>query len=243
MYRPGLSRVLGLENKAVLSFVGVGGKTSAMFLVAEENVGKKVFLTTTAKIYIPKNHKLILGDSAAFDYEAQRGVNVIGNPDNNISKIKSLSFNILEKIYPRYDLTLIEADGSKNLPLKGWGENEPVIFKATTHTIGIVTLNGLGKVVSFGNVHRPENFIQNTGAYLNAPVTAKHIALMVTGQYGMFKNSSGKRILIINQVEDLDSFKSANILKKYILESGFNIDMIITGSAKQNKWIVLYKAA
>ncbi len=241
MYNTSLSKILNIREKAVLSIVGAGGKTSIMFLIAEENLHKKVLLTTSTKIFKPTDIDLILGDRNAFEYIEHRGVNILGNQDENPRKLKSLSFHTLDKIIQRYDISLIEADGSKGLPLKGWNEYEPVIYKNTTHTIGVITLNGLGETVSEENVHRVNYFIKNTCADLNSKVSIKDISKMVSGDFGMFKNSVGKRILIINQIEELEEFNNAQKLKKYILDDGIKIDLILSGSAKQKKWIELYR--
>ena len=64
----------------------------------------------------------------------------------------------LDTVRNAMDVLLIEADGSKCKPLKGWAEFEPVVLKETTMTIGVITVNELGRVISDENVQRMSLF-------------------------------------------------------------------------------------
>ena len=54
-YTNNLEEILCLEPRGVMSFVGGGGKTSLMFLLARQLVrsGMRVLTTTTTKIFVP----------------------------------------------------------------------------------------------------------------------------------------------------------------------------------------------
>ena len=55
------------------------------------------------------------------------------------------------------DYVIVEADGSKRLPLKAHAAHEPVIPPETSRTVCVVGLSGLGRRVA-EVVHRPELF-------------------------------------------------------------------------------------
>ncbi len=48
----------------IISFVGSGGKTTLMFAVAKKlsQLGKKVIITTSTKIYLPTDYNVVLLD-------------------------------------------------------------------------------------------------------------------------------------------------------------------------------------
>ena len=124
---------------------------------------KIVFLTTTVKI-LPINKKYGFVDITIPNIEKERDVfseieitsfllnleknlnnsnniYVLGIYDRKIGKIISLSPKILEDISGKCDYMIIEGDGSKMKPLKGWNKTEPVYTKNTTKSVGILPIN------------------------------------------------------------------------------------------------------
>ena len=89
----------------------------------------KVLVTTTTHIYIPDkdtyDEMIILNDFSEKEYYSilennKNGIYVIGNHIVNNSKIKGLTFDMLDKIVSYFDIVIIEGDGSKEKSLKGW---------------------------------------------------------------------------------------------------------------------------
>ena len=72
------------------------------------------------------------------------------------------------------DYVLVEADGSRRLPLKAHGPREPVLPPERRQTICVVGASGFGRPAAEA-VHRPEHFCALTGA---APETAVTPALV-----------------------------------------------------------------
>src|SRR5699024_3791603 len=68
------------------------------------------------------------------------------------------------------DFVLVEADGSKGLPLKAHAPYEPVLPSKAKQTICVVGLSGLGKTVQEA-AHRPERYAKLAGLALEDLVT------------------------------------------------------------------------
>ena len=157
-----------INNKDIITIIGAGGKTSLMFSASSLlRNDYKVLVTTTTHIYIPDNNlydKIIM--LTHFENENynnilqnnKNGVYVIGSHIVNNSKIKGLTFDMLDKITPYFDVVIIEGDGSKEKSLKGWNDNEPVIYPKTTKTIGIVDISSIGIDINEENIHRVDKF-------------------------------------------------------------------------------------
>ena len=64
----------------------------------------------------------------------------------------------------------MEADGSRQLPLKAHDAHEPVIPAVSRQVICVVGASGFGKPIR-ESVHRPEQFCALTGAAASDPVT------------------------------------------------------------------------
>ena len=73
-------------------------------------------------------------------------------------KLSGFSPEMVQWAQTHTDIILIEADGSRSLPLKGWAEYEPVVIRETQMTIGVMPLFLLGQPVGPHNVHRFELF-------------------------------------------------------------------------------------
>lgn len=237
-----------INNKDIITIIGAGGKTSLMFSASSLlRNDYKVLVTTTTHIYVPDNNlydKIIM--LTHFENENynnilqnnKNGVYVIGSHIVNNSKIKGLTFDMLDKITPYFDVVIIEGDGSKEKSLKGWNDNEPVIYPKTTKTIGIVDISSIGIDINEENIHRVDKFLEIINDYSNNKVNIEHLEKLILNKNGLFKFYKGEKILFINKVEDINKRKNAlNIIKDIKNENQSYIDKFIYGSIFNNEFI------
>nr|WP_294572857.1 selenium cofactor biosynthesis protein YqeC [uncultured Romboutsia sp.] len=237
-----------INNKDIITIIGAGGKTSLMFSASSLlRNDYKVLVTTTTHIYIPDNNlydKIIM--LTHFENENynnilqnnKNGVYVIGSHIVNNSKIKGLTFDMLDKITPYFDVVIIEGDGSKEKSLKGWNDNEPVIYPKTTKTIGIVDISSIGIDINEENIHRVDKFLEIINDYSNNKVNIEHLEKLILNEKGLFKFSKGEKILFINKIEDINKRKNAlNIIKDIKNENQSYIDKFVYGSIFNNEFI------
>ena len=129
----------------IITVVGAGGKTSFInYFTQIHRESLKVLFTTTTKIYVPKKNTydiLFMNDTDKKHISLKNsGVVVAGKYINQENKIIGLNFEEISNIEKYFDLILIEGDGSKKKSLKGWRENEPVIYPKSNKVIGIVDI-------------------------------------------------------------------------------------------------------
>ena len=159
------------DTQAVVSFVGGGGKTTALFRLAHElkALKKKVLVTTTTNIAVPEPGQcdmlLLEGcpDTALFTEVNPGMVVCLGGGLKNageVCKVKSVDPSFIDELCAKrlFDFILVEADGAKRKPIKAPADYEPVIPKSTTAVIGVIGLDCLGKPVSEDIIHRCEIF-------------------------------------------------------------------------------------
>ncbi|WP_235839221.1 selenium cofactor biosynthesis protein YqeC [Clostridium sp. Marseille-P2415] len=157
--RDSLWDALGLSwrEHMVISFTGGGGKTSAMFSLADElaDRGKHVIVTTSTHIFFPQNRRVVPADRAetvkkfikdhAEWFSSGTGrVLVTGCPGPE-GKLKGMPLSEMEKLAGCGDILLVEADGAKRLPIKIPREGEPVLLKNTHAVIGCAGLDSIGR--------------------------------------------------------------------------------------------------
>lgn len=238
-----LKKLLNFKKGSVVSIVGAGGKTSLMFSLAEElRKDCKVLVTTTTKIYEPYKEQydfiyMLEKNYLYKNFNDSKGVYVLGKSINSEGKITSLDLFFLKEICKQFHFTLIEADGSKRRQIKGWRCGEPVVINNTNQTIGVLNIGSVGTKINESNVHRVNEFIQITNSKIDELIQTKHLTSLVFQQNGLFKNSSGERILFINKVESLEEENTAEDLVTKIQEknNGY-IDKIIIGSLKNKTY-------
>lgn len=131
----------------VIALTGAGGKTSAIRRLAFEALEQelKVLVATTTHMACPENFGVLTGsrDEAAAAL-ADRGLAVVGRMAEK-GKIAFVGYELYEALCPLADLVLVEADGSRRLPLKVPGEGEPVIPCNTDMILCLSGLSSLGR--------------------------------------------------------------------------------------------------
>lgn len=238
-----LKELLDLKKECIVSIVGAGGKTSLMFNLAEElKEESKVLVTTTTKIFLPSKNQYdyMCLDKKDYGYYSQvnnKGIYIFGNSLNEAGKVIGLDSNTIETFSKSFNYTLIEADGSKMKPIKGWNINEPVICKKTNKTIGILDIKTINKRINDTNVHRLEEFLKLTNSTINEPINIQHLISLILHPNGLFKNALGEKILFINKIENADELLIANKLLESLLEkSNICFNKVILGSLMSKKY-------
>lgn len=146
-------------KKGITAIIGSGGKTSLLCRLAAELSGR-VLICTTTHMFPPETIPFTL---RAENWE---GVLCIGTPtESGKLTAPQRSFDELARLA---DYILVEADGSKRLPLKAHAPHEPVIPSHCNQIITVVGASGLNRPIE-ETVHRPERFFALTGSPVATP--------------------------------------------------------------------------
>lgn len=166
-------KLLGLRP-GVTAVIGSGGKTSLLRRLAEELPGT-VLLCTTTHIRPFEEYPLLTAPTPEDIRKAltTRRILCLGTPCEN-SKLTAPSLSV-ETLATLADYVLVEADGSRQLPLKAHDAHEPMIPAVSRQVICVVGASGFGKPIR-ESVHRPEQFCALTGAAASDPVTPEQAA-------------------------------------------------------------------
>ena len=196
-----------LPEHAVISVVGAGGKTSLIFAWARElaDAGKSVVITTTTHMYRPErmeegNIRIVVSDDPE-------------RPD----KVTAPPAEILEGLREKADVVLIEADGSRRMPLKWPADREPVIPDYTDITVCVAGLSALGGKtadVVYNAAGLPERFQRDT-------VDMNLMHAVISSRDGGQKGVRGDFRVFMNQVDDdIDRLASAYRLQQIFAVMG-----------------------
>ena len=173
------------KRPRIISVVGAGGKTTLIYRLAEElkRKGLRVLITTTTKMYVPKRRFISWesgigeeGDKGKQESAKQmeekirvklheEGIVVVGRILNGEEKFTGISEKVRSILPNLCDVLLVEADGSRQKPVKVPAEHEPVLFPASDLVIGVLGMNSVGQRI-LKAAHRPED----VAAFLNTSV-------------------------------------------------------------------------
>ena len=166
----------------IIAVVGSGGKTTLIKKLAARyrSEGKTVLITTTTHMFIEED--TLLTDDAGVIIQAlhETGCVMAGVPDGK--KIKALSNETFDAACKCADVVLVEADGSKCLPLKYPNATEPVIPENTDEIMVVCGLNALGQKAK-DVCHRPELVKACLGIEDHTVIEPVHIQKLVAEGY------------------------------------------------------------
>lgn len=228
---------LNINKKEVLSFVGGGGKTTAIFKLAGElkSLGKKVLITTTTAIYEPTQGEYdyyFLGDYGEDFCPKVGSITILGREVKG-EKLLGISLTHVERIVHRgfFDFILIEADGAKKKPIKAMASHEPVISNYSTRTFGIIGMDCLGKSIEY-IVHRAELFVGIVKKGIQDKVDERDVVKIVLHPMGLFKAAKGRKVLILNKIDHEEKYIAALNIKSMLLDEGFSGDIVLADIKK-----------
>ena len=166
----------------IIAVVGSGGKTTLLKKMAADyhRQGKTVLVTTTTHMFIEAD-TLLTDDADTILHALEKtGYVMAGIPDGE--KIKPLSLETFDTVCAHADVVLVEADGSRRMPLKYPNETEPVIPAHTDEIIVVCGLNAIGQKAK-DVCHRLEQVKACLGIEDDTVITAAHVQKLVTEGY------------------------------------------------------------
>lgn len=194
---------LDCEVDRVISFVGGGGKTTLIYELAKELAanGKKVIVTTTTHMLKPSDGGMI------------EGIQTIAHPcEEEPEKIGGLPEEEYKRLREQCDVLLVEADGSRRMPLKVPAEHEPVIPADTELVIGLAGASAVGKTIA-ACCHRKELVSKELGVPETHVITVEDIVSLLKSSHGQHKNVIGKYRMVIGQADLLDQRQREKLKK------------------------------
>ena len=203
-------------QKECISIVGAGGKTTVMQELSKElkQLGKRIVVTTTTKIYMPeKGHyddcMISMDDHELVEFAegiTNPGIYLIGSCVDSDKKLWGIDQENIERLYAmdHIDYILVEADGSKRKPIKAPSEKEPVVPKCTTILLGLIGLDSIGMTLDEEHAHRAEVLAELCSCPLGTTIDAAVAACLIESKQGLFKSapSASKKIVVLNKADD-----------------------------------------
>lgn len=199
-----LSELLAVE-RGITALIGSGGKTTALYLLAEELVRKGTVLCAASTHILPPSHLPVLVDPAPAALAAalaEHRMVCAGSaaPEGKLTT-PPLPWETLAALA---DYVLVEADGARRLPCKAHLPHEPAVPPEAGRRILMVGASGFGQPVCRG-AHRPEVFCRLSGLGMGDPITPEALAAVIR------RENLADRVFI-NQAEEARALEQARAL-------------------------------
>lgn len=220
----------------IIAFVGAGGKTTLIHNCAQEYMqqGKKVFITTSTHMFI-EDDTLLGGDADRIIRRMdETGCAMAGMPEG--AKIVSLPEECYRKVCSHADVTLVEADGSKHMPLKFPSESEPVIYDNVDEIVVVCSLHALGKRICDA-VHRPELAAKCLDTSSDTVICPVHVQKLIReGYLRPLKEKYPDKRLRVHAVHDGSLWQRAVAA---LLEADMDVSLIRREWFMPQPWMII----
>lgn len=237
-----LAHALRVNSSLCIAFIGAGGKTTAMFQLARE-LPEPVIVTATSHLGAWQTKladKHIITKTPAQLEALEHGwkgvILVTGEIEQERTKpLPDDALNWLQQFSGYHSIPLlIEADGSREKPLKAWSEHEPPIPSFADTVVQVVGLSGLGKPLLEDQVHRAAIFSSLSGVEMGQTITPDSLIRVLTHPEGGLKNIPGqaRRVVLLNQADTPELQALAQGLSRSLLTS---YDSAIIASLKRKQ--------
>ncbi len=187
-----LSRALRVSRGDVVALVGAGGKSTALFRLAEElsAAGWRVAITTTTHLAVDQlalAPAVLRATDPGWEIELEPMLNrhgrvlVITGAADEPGKVRGLLAEDCARLarHPAVDVLLVEADGARRRLLKAPAPHEPVIPPEATLVVIVAGLSAIGHPLSARAVHRPERFAALSGLTVGSSITPDAVARVI----------------------------------------------------------------
>lgn len=241
-----LYQALRIDDGEVVAFTGAGGKTSAMFRLADDLAehGRTVLTTTTVKMSAGHIERAPRHFSAA---EANRGrveaaldrhthVFVTGPVDRSVDSAAPVTEGLIDELLTASGLgaLLIKADAGNRRLFKAPTDDEPVVPASTSLVVVMANLESIGESIIDLNVYNAARVAELSGVAEGDDVTTDVIARVLTHPDGGLKGlpERARVVVFLNRVDLPRKLEIGRALAQRLLNEQ-RIDAVLLGTARK----------
>lgn len=211
--------------RGITAAVGGGGKTGLLLALGKGLAAagrERVLLLTSTHILAPDICPALIDPTPqqvedAFEALARQGRPLLLAAG---CQAKDGRLGPLAQPWPRADYLLVEADGSRMLPLKAPAAHEPVIPPDTRLVIGVAGISGVGRPIA-ACAHRPELYAALCGKAVEAEAAPEDVARVLWSRQGQRKGVGCDYMPFINQADSpqrlADARQAAALLPRAVV--------------------------
>lgn len=243
------------HQSPVICFVGSGGKTTALFQLARQLLAQRSKAENRKRVIISASTHLGIWQTSLADHHIIASETEIQLPSEGVvlvtgeikeertKPVEQITLNWLRAKSQENNIPfLIEADGSRQKPLKAPSAHEPPIPEFADIVVHVSGLSGIGKPLNEEQVHRAEIFSQLAKTKRDEPISPQALLRFLTHPQGGLKNipQKAKRIALLNQADTPELQSIGGGMARELLGA---YNAVILGSLQQDNLHLVERSA
>jgi len=186
-------RLSETASKPIIALTGAGGKSSLLFGLGSElaAAGRATLLTATTRLWADQanrarfslfsQHEPTLAFELPTSLRGYRQALVMAGPAREPGKLAGLDPALICRLaaLDAVDAAVVEADGSRERPLKAPAAHEPLVPPCATHVVVVAGMAAVGRPLDEHTVHRPERFAALAGLQPGELLTPQALAAVL----------------------------------------------------------------
>ncbi len=241
---------LGASAVRMVTFVGAGGKTSAIERATREMslLGRTVVATTTTLVgeRLAACGAPVLADDgvdavrAALSASGTAFLHAGRRSDGKYAGVPTELLDTLAALETA-DCILVEGDGARGLPIKMPASHEPVIPSATGLVVPVVGMDALERPIAEGSVHRADLFDSLNAGPVVVPGTI--VSLLSSTSGGMKSVPASASVRPLLNKTGLPGGERADLIARSLLNSAPDaLDRVVCGDVHRGGFRVFHRA-
>lgn len=216
-----LADALGLGRRELVSFVGAGGKKTAMArLVGEADARDLATGYTTTTHVPPPDLPIAVAEPADLEPALERhdpplafAREWVDQPERADRKLRGFEPVVIDWLYRtrRFDWLLVKADGARRRGFKAPDPDEPVLPRESTVVVPTASVQVVGRPVGPDHVHRPERVAEIAGLAPGDRLTAAAVGAVLASDEGGLKAvpEAASACFLLNQADTAEDAATA----------------------------------
>jgi len=224
-------------GSGVICLAGAGGKKSTIYQLVSRHTGR---VAITATVHTPPFRRRAVGETRIAQGGALKELiaGAAGGrcvayacPSDKKARLAGVSPELVADIHDScgFDVTLVKADGARLRRIKAPAPHEPVVPPRFATLVYLVSVQAVGALLDHSVAHRPETIAELTGAALGRPISAEHVAHLLSHKAGGLKYADRARCVVpvINMVDTDAQRHTARRIADQILDRAAGLDRVV----------------
>ena len=241
------SEQFSFGGRALVNFVGGGGKTGLILTLLREKSSGIVVYSTTTRMHPPHPADgltvLVCDELALFKIMLERAARTLGDRFNRyVIAHSAMDAHLLRGVDPRFartldrnlfPLILNEADGARSMSLKMPREDEPVLMENADFLVPVIGMDIIGKPLGPQILFRWDLATSRYGIKEGEILTPELAASLLMHPRGVCKDwKHGMRIIpFVNKADtEVDEILARDLSGALLRNPNFPVERVVWGS-------------
>jgi probable selenium-dependent hydroxylase accessory protein YqeC len=241
-----LASALELGEEECVSFVGAGGKKTAMAELVREGTerDRSVGYTTTTHMP-PPDVPLVVAHRSEIVERVQKHTPPVAfasrwvkRPERVPEKVRGFEPGVVDSLVGTFDWLAVKADGARQREFKTPGADEPVVPDRTTLVVVVASVQAVDEPLTAKRVHRPELTADLAGLAVGDKLTpAAAGAVLASEDGGLRKVPTGSdAVVMVNKADSRSARETATTVVEQTLSRSSRFAHGLVTSFRTETW-------